>query len=172
MINFRFSLLTLFLLTSLAASLTLNAQSLFQERIEAKNRVPGHVNGALVRGHFIELGVNDRIYVRYINRQDSGADLQRVRDGRTIWFTHTERLGVAHSEYSHHANISINSPNSKQFTIILKGSQGIVTETRNTSDGQLIDRATRNFNIEKLQERSKQIQEHFRRLHPVNETGG
>jgi hypothetical protein len=99
-------------------------------------------NGWINKGEYIDLNLagKDRLFFQYCAISDSGVQLERAKEGGVLWRKHVQPLGVMHSKYKHRVEVRI-----WKDTIYIesRGSMGLIYETRNLSDGNLIKREIR-----------------------------
>ena len=136
----RFSIAWLLLLTALVASLSVHVANYLSMPTSSESRFPP-IDGMFEQGRFVDLACNDRLFLRFRAMEDSGVEIERVKNGRTVWIAYMDPLYVAHSAYSHDAFVRIdNWKTTRKIEIISIGSCGRITEIRNVDTGDLISR--------------------------------
>jgi len=65
------------------------------------------IDGTFEKEERVDLGGADVLFFRYGPISDSGVELERTSDGKTLWRVHVEHLGVAHSMYRHDVKVRV-----------------------------------------------------------------
>ncbi len=91
-------------------------------------------------GDFVMLPGGDILVFFYGPISDSGVEVWRVdaANGRVIWKTECQRLGIPHSEYEHRAWLV---PLSREVIVVSNASGGSFVEVLALSDGKQLTRA-------------------------------
>jgi len=65
------------------------------------------IDGTFEKEERVDLGGADVLFFRYGPISDSGVELERASDGKTLWRVHVDHLGVAHSKYRHDVKVRV-----------------------------------------------------------------
>lgn len=98
------------------------------------------VDGEETIGVFIDVGKNDRVYARFSAISDSGAEVERVANGKIVWRIRCKPLGVAHSIYSHQVRLK---KSGNQIVVTSHGSGGVFLDRLDLEKGKLVERTVK-----------------------------
>ena len=92
----------------------------------------------IVGGGLVEVRGGDLLAFLYSEAADSGVQLMRLNAaGKVVWRRYCRGLGVAHSEYSHHAKVAVEG---NSVCVTSKGSEGTFVELLDLQTGKQLKR--------------------------------
>jgi hypothetical protein len=109
-------------------------------------RIPSHetvskrfpkIDGMFARAEYVDLSPSMRLNLKYSPIGDDGIEIEMLLNRRYLWDAYVERLGTAHSSYSHSVECLLYYGD---LVVRSKGISGEVYERRNLQTGALLNR--------------------------------
>ncbi len=95
------------------------------------------IDGMFARAEYVDLSPSMRLNLKYSPIGDDGIEIEMLLNRRYLWDAYVERLGTAHSSYSHSVECLLYDGD---LVVRSKGTSGEVYERRNPQTGVLLNR--------------------------------